>query len=128
MTGGIVTTKTVKRQMRTATEEREAVLYVFRRDGGVPWMLRERGSRWAGHGRPIAPTAGVNFQITVGLLRERTPRAVYDDRLVARRSTPERTVLAADAAGTTMTTSSEAGVDLLAHLLALWISHRQSGA
>lgn len=128
ITGGIVTTKTVKRDARTATEEREGVLYLFRRAGGAPWILRERGTSWAGHGRPIAPTAGVNFRITVDLLRERMPRAVYDDRLVARRSIPERTAIATGAASTTMTTSSEAGIDLLAHLLAIWISRGQSDA
>ncbi len=125
MTGGIVMTKTVKRETRAVTDEREAVLYIFRR-GGAPWILRERGTRWAGHGRPIAPTAGANFQTTVGLLRERMPRAVYDDRLVTRRSAPERMAVAAGAGGTTMTTSSEGGVDLLAHLLAIWISRTQS--
>ena len=126
LSGGIVTTKTVKRETRAITEEREAVLYVFRRGGGAPWILRERGTRWAGHGRLIAPTAGANFRTTVGLLRERMPRAVYDDRLVARKSAPERIAVAGGSAGTTMTTSSEAGIDLLAHLLAIWISRAHS--
>jgi hypothetical protein len=126
MTGGIVTTKTVKRETRTVTEEREAVLYLFRRGGGLPWILRETGTRWGGHGRPMAPSASANFRTTVGVLRERMPDAVYDDRLVARRSAPERVAVAAGSAGTTMTTSSEAGIDLLAHLLAIWISRAKA--
>jgi hypothetical protein len=127
MTGGIVTTKTVKRSTRASTEEREAVLYIFRRDGGPPWILRENGTRWAGHGRPLAPSAGANFRTAVGVLRERMPGAVYDDRLVGRKSAPERIAVAAGAAGTTMTSSSEAGIDLLAHLLATWISRARAG-
>jgi hypothetical protein len=122
MTGGMVNTRTVKRETRATTEERDAVLYVFRRGGGIPWILRERGTRWAGHGRPVAPTAGANFRPTVRLWRAPMPRAVYDDRLVTRRSAPERMAVAAGAAGTTTTTSSEAAIDLLAHLLAIWIS------
>jgi hypothetical protein len=126
VTGGLVMTKTTKRETRTATEEREPVLYLFRRSGGVPWIMRERGTSWAGHGRTIAPSASDNFRTTVGVLRETLPRAGYDDRLVTRRSTPERIAVAGGAAGTTTTTSSQAGIDLLAHLVALWISRAPS--
>jgi hypothetical protein len=121
ITGGLMMTKTVKRGTRAVMEEREPVLYVFHR-GGAPWILRERGTRWAGHGCPVAPSAGANFRTTVGVLRELTAHAVYDDRLVTRRSAPERMALSGGGAGTTRTTSSEVGIDLLAHLVALWIA------
>jgi hypothetical protein len=122
MSGGIVMTKTVKRETRSTTEDREQVLYVFRRSGAKPWILREHGTNWKGHGRPVAPTAAQNFRIASQALRERAPRAPYDDRLVGRKSAPERMAVAGGLAGTTTTTSSsETGVDLLAHLLALSI-------
>ncbi|MGH7297781.1 MAG: hypothetical protein ACRELB_22775, partial [Polyangiaceae bacterium] len=46
ITGGASFTKTVKTEKHSGTEEREAVLYVFRRSGATPWLLRERGTSW----------------------------------------------------------------------------------
>jgi hypothetical protein len=126
LTGGIVTTRTVTRETRAATEQREPVLYVFRRGGGNPWILREHGTSWAGHGGPMAPSASDNFRIAVDLIRQRAPDAPYDARLVARKSIPERMAVSGGAAGTTTTISSDKGTDLLAHLVALWITRRQS--
>jgi hypothetical protein len=123
MSGGIVMTKTVKRETRSTTEDREQVLYVFRRSDAQPWILREHGTNWIGHGRPLAPTAAQNFRIASQALRERAPRAPYDDRLVGRKSAPERMAVVGGMAGATTTTTSETGVDLLAHLLALSITH-----
>jgi len=124
LTGGIVTTRTVKRETRAATEQREPVLYLFRRGGGAPWILRERGTSWTGHGLPMASSASDNFRSTVGALRERATHAPYDERLIARKAAPERMAVAAGSAAMTTTTSSEAGMDLLAHLVALWIARR----
>jgi hypothetical protein len=124
--GGLVMTKTVKREARTESTERESVLYLFRRSGGTPWLLRERGTSWAGHGRPMSPLASENFRTTVSILREQASHAVYDDRLVTKRSAPERFVVSSTPGGTTTTSSSDAGIDLLAHVLALWIARAHS--
>ncbi len=111
--------------LRTVTQEterledREPVLYIFRRSGAVPWILREHATSWAGLGRPIERTEGENFWITVSGLRERAPLAVYDDRLVHQRMPHESTVFAGEA---TVRTSSESNVDLLAHILAMWLT------
>jgi hypothetical protein len=124
MTSGLSMTKTVTRETRASTEEKSAVLHVFRRSGATPWILHERGTIWAGHGRPLAPSESENFGIAVAALRDRARRAIYDDRLVSRR-TGERATLSggANATGsTTVKTSSESAVDLLAHLLALWLA------
>jgi hypothetical protein len=117
LTGGLVMTKTVTRETRTETSQREPVLYVFRRSGETPWLLRERGTAWAGHGVAISPMATANFKITVEKLRERAPSAHYDDRLVTRRGGPERLTSTGGAANTT-TRSSGAGIDLFAHVIA----------
>lgn len=122
MSGGLVMTKTVKRETRTETTERAPVVYLFRHSGGTPWILRERGTLWTGHGLPVSPLASDNFRTTVRALRERSPGAVYDDRLVTLKSAPQRFAVTGTTGSTTTTSSSEAGVDLFAHVLALWAS------
>jgi len=121
MTGGMTFTKTVKTNTHNAAEERDVVLYVFRRSGETPWLLRERGTGWAGLGLPMAPSESENYRLAVSALRERAPGATFDDRLMARKAA-ERSSLSGGGAKTTVKTSSQAGVDLLAHLLALGIA------
>jgi hypothetical protein len=121
MTSGLSMTKSIEKQTRSVSDEREHVLYVFRRSGQTPWMLHERGTAWSGHGRTVAPSEGENFRLTVAALRERAPGAAYDERLVARRA-PERAALSGGRSGSTVRTSSEGAIDLLAHVLALWLT------
>jgi hypothetical protein len=122
MTSGLSMTKTVKKESHSATEERENALYVFRRSGAPPWLLREGGvADWSGHGQPLAASRLENFRLTVGAMRAKAPGATFDDRLVTRR-VQERASLAVGAGTKSVTTSSEASMDLLAHLLALWIA------
>lgn len=122
ITSGLSMTKTVTKESHAATEERENVLYVFRRSGATPWLLREHGvGGWSGHGQPLAASRFENFRLTVGALRAKAPGATFDDRLVTRR-VQERASLAVGGGTKSVTTSSDASVDLLAHLLALWIA------
>jgi hypothetical protein len=123
MTGGLAFTKTVKTDTRTSTEERESVLYVFRRSGATPWILHEHGTSWVGLGRPLAPSEAENYRVGVSVLRELARGAVFDDRLMTRKG-PETASVSrgGGAAGTTVKTSSSAGVDLLAHLIAMWVA------
>jgi hypothetical protein len=123
MTGGLAFTKTVKTDTRTASEERDVVLYVFRRSGATPWLLHERGTTWAGLGLPLAPSEGENYRAAVAALRERAPGAAYDERLLTRKAA-ERASLSGSGGNTTVKSSSQAGVDLLAHLLAMWIARK----
>jgi hypothetical protein len=101
------------------SEDREEVLYLFRRNDAAPWILREHGTSWAGLGQPIERTESANFWRTVDALRERAPLAVYDDRLIHRHMPEENPVFVGE---TTIRTSSESIVDLLAHILALWLT------
>jgi hypothetical protein len=121
MTGGMAFTKTVKTSSRNATEERDVVLYVFRKSGEPPWLLRERGTGWAGLGLPLAPSESENYRQAVAALREHAPGATFDDRLMTRKAA-ERSSLTGGGGNTTVKTSSQAGVDLLAHVMALWIA------
>jgi hypothetical protein len=104
-TGGLVLSKTTTREVTTRRETREQVLYLFRRSGDAPMILRERTARYAGLGADLRPTSLENFATTVKHLRERAPRAFYDERLMSGR--PIRGVLEGIPA-----------TDLLAHLLA----------
>ena len=55
-------------------------------------------------------------------MRERIPHATYDDRLVTRRVAATAVGRVTAAGGrTTSVASSEATIDLLAHVLAAWI-------
>jgi hypothetical protein len=120
-TGGMTFTKTVKTTAHQATEEREGVLYVFRRSGAPPWILREHGTGWAALGLPLLPSESENYRLATTALRERAPGAKFDDRLLTRRA-PERSAMSGGGANVTVKTSSASGVDLLAHLLAMWIA------
>ncbi|MDB4941521.1 MAG: hypothetical protein JWP97_1055 [Labilithrix sp.] len=99
----------------TRSEEREHVAYFFRRSGERPWLLRERHANYTGLGDGRAPVATQNFTRLVGHIRQASPTAVFDDRLVRRR-VAER--LSAEGIA-----SSRDGVDLLAHLLAMTIAN-----
>lgn len=96
------------------SQPREQVAYFFRRSGERPWLLRERHTSYVGLGDERATVAFPNFTRLVFRVREASPMAVFDDRLVRRR-VPERL----DAGGVQ---SSRDGVDLLAHLLAMTIA------
>lgn len=108
-TGGMVLTKTTTREVTSRTDEREQVLYLFRRSGAAPWILRERSGRYAGLGTEVGRTTLENFATTIRRLRDRAPGAFYDERLVTARAI-RGIADGVDAA------------DLLAHLLATDIS------
>lgn len=96
------------------TEDREHVVYFFRRSGERPWILRERHASYVGLGVERSPVAFANFTRTITRMREGAAMAIYDDRL-ARRRVAERTSGAGQR-------SSREGMDLLAHLLAMSIA------
>lgn len=115
-TGGLVLSKTVTKKVTTSTEAREQVLYVFRRSGQTPFLLHEAGTRYAALGADVSPTSLENFNRTVALLRARAHTAAYDDRLMTRK--------VSDAARAGGSGTGET-IDLLAHLVALWIARRE---
>jgi hypothetical protein len=61
----------------------EQALFLFERGGGMPWVLRASDARYLGLGAALRPTTIENFVATIAILRERAPRAIYDDRFVA---------------------------------------------
>lgn len=111
ITGGLVRSRTTKRVETTRADDAEPVLYVFRRSGATPWILREQGTHYEGLGERLANTAAPNFLTTVAELRTRAPHARYDERLLTRRRPV--TAMAADGK-----LSSPHDLDLLAYLVA----------
>jgi hypothetical protein len=107
-TGGLILSKTTSKRVTSTTVEREQVLYIFRRSSRVPWLLRERLAHYGGLGAAMGASSFENFATTIARLREVSPHASYDERLVTSR--PIRGV--ADGVEAT---------DLYAHLLAEYL-------
>lgn len=114
MTGGLVMSKTVTREETRVSDERSEVLYLFRKSGERPWLLRERSASYGWLEGKLAPSSIQNFTATVALLRQRAPGAFYDERLTGPRRQIPFSVSGAD--------SPDPTADLLAHLIALWAS------
>jgi hypothetical protein len=127
ITGGLSNTTVVKKHATESAESREQVLYVFRRSGSVPWILREQGTHYEGLGPALDRTKVANFATTVRLLREHVPSAPYDERLMGRARVAERSAIQGTGARSTVTSSSSGGVDALAHLLAMAVGSRDVG-
>jgi hypothetical protein len=124
LSGGLLLTKTVATEERSEATERDQVLYVFRAGGEKPWLLRERGTQYTGLGPALGPSSAQNFLTMIARLRKEAPRAVYDERLMTARNAPVRASRAGTGKNESHVQTSGGGVDLLAHLLALWISTR----
>ena len=119
LSGGLANSKVVTKTSTESAEAREPVLYVFRRSGETPWLLREARTIYEGLGAARGLTAIANFATTIRLLRERAPHAAYDERLVHAHRALERSSLQGTGARSTVTSSSASGVDALAHLVAI---------
>lgn len=118
LSGGIMVTKKTTITTKHQSEEREPVLYVFRRTG-PPLLLQQSRLRYEPLGTELRPLQLENFGILVRVLRERAPHAPYDERLLAPRPVTERVRAGANGA---VSASSADGVDLLAHVVAMAIS------
>ena len=126
LTGGLAFSKTVTKEAKSAVQASEQVLYVFRGEGETPWLLRERGTSYAGLGAALTVSSAQNFLATIAHLRKRAPAAVYDERLLNPRGASNRLTRSGTAKASTLSTSSASGVDTLAHLLALSIARAHS--
>lgn len=122
LTGGLIMNTTRKESTTTRSEARQDVLYLYRRRGQSPWILRESGTHYGGLGEPLAPTERGNFLRTIERLRENAPGVAYDDRLL-NRTVPDRIAqVAFRSAGSDQRSEEihfELGMDLLAYLLTL---------
>jgi hypothetical protein len=121
LSGGLVLTKNSTKSKDVHSEERQDVLYIFRNGGAHPVLLNASVARYTGLGQRMATTERANFLTTVEMIRERTPHAYYDERLVTRK-VPDRIsqfVVQGISSSSRVVSSNNVGVDLFAHLLAL---------
>lgn len=116
--GGLLLTKKVTREETRVTEERDQVLYVFRKSGEMPWFLSERSAGYGWLGDQLRPSSFQNFVATAALLRARAPGAAYDERLMGYR----KPLVFAAHGGKTRGGGAEPTADLLAHLIALGVA------
>lgn len=118
VSGGVLMTKTVEKEKVSQVEEREAVVYLFRR-GSAPLLFGATRAKYMGLGAEVRPTQLENFERTLTLLRERAPFAPYDTRLVGVRAPSE--VKMGLGRGQESTSSAD-GIDLLAHVVAMTLA------
>jgi hypothetical protein len=124
LTGGLMMSKSVATESKSQATERDQVLYVFRRSGETPWLLRERGTQYTGLGAQLGPASAQNFMTMIARLRASAPDAAYDERLLNARSAPTRAARSASVGSETLSVSSASGVDLLAHVMAQSLARR----
>ena len=121
-TGGLMLTKNVKKEIVNVASEKCNVLYIYRRDGGTPWILRETGTNYAALGTSRSHSQLHNFAATVQLLRQRMPSAPYDDRLLTMRRIKQGEAITRP--GVSIESSSVPWTDLLAHVVAYTVAQR----
>jgi len=80
LTGGLLLTKTVRAPSPPAEEEREGFLHLYAR-GTPPLAWREAKLLYRSLGKALLPSRHANFAQVVAELRQRCPRATYDERL-----------------------------------------------
>lgn len=91
LTGGLVATKTSERETVKRSEEREAVVYLFRRQG-PPWILRASHARYEGLGAELRPTTVENLASFLRVLRSYAPAIEVDERLLAVKNADDKTL------------------------------------
>ncbi|MBX3192573.1 MAG: hypothetical protein KF819_36650 [Labilithrix sp.] len=121
LSGGLGAIKTTTKETKHTTDDRENVLYVFRRFG-APWLIEQSSARYEGLGSDLRPSQTENFTTLVRRLRESAPHAPFDERLMIPRGSSE--TMRASATGHQQSTAG--AVDLLAHLVAMAITRSLS--
>jgi hypothetical protein len=112
LTGGLVFTKKTTSTVRNVHEDSEQFL-LLHSDAGLRLFLGEQGLEFSGLGPLLQPVRTANLGVLVQELRQRTPRAFHDDRLLrlGRRALPF--VLG----GNERRSSTRTSVDVLAEVL-----------
>jgi len=126
-TGGLSRNKTTTQQTRAQAQEHEPALYLVRKSGTDPIILRQNRMVYDGLGAPLPPTRLACFRALIDRLREATPGALFDDRLLSQKRKPDSVEQARDqtVAGksrtqsSTITQTNQGATDLAAYLIAV---------
>ena len=123
LTGGLVRSKKVKKEVRSEDSEREQVLYIFCNCQPGHFYLVESRLRYTNLAHLMCATTGENFKSLLAVLKTGAYAALFDDRLALR---PRKSTLTSftTTIGSQQTTQSNASEnDLIAHLIL--IAHQQ---
>ena len=74
--------KVTTNESKRVTDEREPVIYMFRNDA-YPWLLTSTQMRYDGLAQDMRRSKMENFEVLVKTLRELSPSAPFDVRLLA---------------------------------------------
>ena len=104
----------------------DVVAYLFPRERGVPWMVREQETQYLSLGPRMKLTRHDNFRETVALIRSRAPGAIYDDRFA---KDPRIAAQLVQVSGheTAAPGAGDERVDVLVHALGEWLLRGQGG-
>ena len=83
LSGGLMTTKSVKITQQSTTEVREGFIHLYP-GNRHPIVLLESALLYDSLGPALQPIRAANFAFILAELRRRCPGAVYDDRLVSK--------------------------------------------
>jgi hypothetical protein len=84
LAGGIPMSKKVEYQKEVATEERGKVLYLYAGRRQQPAVFSQDGMTYDGLGAAMKLSRELNFTYLISELRQLSPGAAYDDRLLKR--------------------------------------------
>jgi len=117
MTGGLKPTRKKSKISHTQTDEREQVLYLYRKARARPLLLCELRLRYANLEEFMCASTAENFTALVTLLRKRAPGAIFDDRLAAQLRKTDSIDVSGTTQQRTITKSNASSIDLAAHLV-----------
>lgn len=126
-TSGLSRNTTKTTQTRSQDQEHEPALYLVRKDGSDPIVLRQNRMQYEGLGSPLPPTRLGCFQDLLGRLRAAAPEALFDNRLLSQKRKPNAIDQARDRVATkkkqetssTITQTNAGATDLAVYLLAV---------
>lgn len=119
LSGGLLWTKSTSGEKKIQSRDAEPVLYLIRRSGQDPILVRQHSIRLSGLFGPTPPTSVEGFQTLVAQLRQRAPDALYDNRLLVSKRKATIAGYAVNATTTTTSLSNASENDMAAHLIAL---------
>jgi hypothetical protein len=117
------TVETLERSREHLTDH---VAYLFPREGGVPWLVREQETQYLSLGPRMKLTRYENFRETLALVRSKATRAIFDERF-ARDPRAAAQVIQVQGHESATPEASDSNVDILVHALAEWLLRGQGG-
>lgn len=117
LTGGLMTSKTVRTSHSKKSGEHEQVAYLFRHDGAQPLMLRERSLNYAGLGQDRGHSAAESLNRLIAALQQRAPNMLVDDRLCQRKRRAELSTISGTSTEQTRSSTNAGANDLAAYIL-----------